>query len=346
VSQFIDLRSDTVTHPTPAMREAMYRAEVGDDVYGEDPNVNRLERLAAERLDKEAAVFVASGTMGNLVSILTHAGRGDEVIVGDKAHTLVNEVGGAAALGGIQLRPIRNDARGLLDVEEVRAAIRGDNIHYPRTALVALENTHNRCNGAALSFDDMHPIASLAHEHGIPVHIDGARIFNAAVALGVDAAGLVREADSIQFCLSKGLSAPIGSLIAGEGSFIARARKNRKMVGGGMRQAGIIAAAGIVALEEMVERLAEDHQNAAYLARGMAEIPGIVVDPSAVETNILFYGVRGAGLKDLVARLRERGVLVGPGRMVTHYGITRTDIDAVLEAVRDVMPAAAGAAAD
>lgn len=339
----IDLRSDTVTHPTAAMREAMYRAEVGDDVYGEDPTVNRLERLAAERLGKEAAVLVASGTMGNLVSLLTHAGRGDEVIVGDKAHTLVNEVAGAASLGGIQLRPVRNDLRGRLDPQEVRATIRGENIHFPRTALIAFENTHNRCNGAALSFDDMHPVAAIAHEQGIPLHIDGARIFNAAVALGVDPAGLVREADSVQFCLSKGLSAPIGSLIAGSGDFIARARKFRKVVGGGMRQAGVIAAAGIVALNEMVDRLAEDHANARRLARGLASIPGIVVDADAVETNILFYGVEGMALSDLVDRLRTRNILVGPGRMVTHHGVTRDDIDTVLQAVRDVSASLASA---
>jgi threonine aldolase len=341
----IDLRSDTVTHPTPAMREAMYRADVGDDVYGEDPTVNRLEALAAERLGKEAAVFVTSGTMGNLVALLAHAGRGDEVIVGDKSHTLVSEVAGAACLGSIQLRSVHNDDRGRLDAEEVRATIRGENIHYPGTVLIAMENTHNRCNGAALSAAEMHPIAVLAHEHGIPFHIDGARIFNAAVALNVRPADLVREADSVQFCISKGLSAPIGSLIVGDGEFILRARKFRKMVGGGMRQVGIIAAAGIVALEEMVDRLAEDHANAQALAEGLAGIPGVHVDPSVVETNIIFYEVSGVELPDFVARLRQRGVLVGPGRMVTHYGVSRTDIEDVLDAVRSVVGSSEGVAA-
>ena len=333
----IDLRSDTVTHPTPTMREAMLHAEVGDDVYGEDPTVNRLETMSAERLGKEAAVFVASGTMGNLVSLLAHAARGDEVIVGDKSHTLVNEVAGAAALGSIQLRSVHNDARGCMDPEEVRATIRTENIHFPRTVLIALENTHNRCNGAALSFADMHPIAAIAHDHGIPLHIDGARIFNAAVALSVQPSDLVREADSVQFCISKGLSAPVGSLIVSDGEFIGRARKFRKMVGGGMRQAGILAAAGIVALEEMVDRLAEDHANAKALARGLATIEGIEIDPDVVETNILFYGLRGVALADFIARLKEAGILVGPGRMVTHYGVTRADIDDVLEEARSAL---------
>jgi threonine aldolase len=341
----VDLRSDTVTHPTSAMREAMYRAEVGDDVYGEDPNVNRLEAMSAERLGKEAAVLVASGTMGNLVALLAHAGRGEEAIVGDKSHTLINEVGGAAGLGGIQLRAVRNDERGMLDPGEVEACTRGDNIHYPRTALIALENTHNRCNGTPLSIDDMRPIATIAHQHGIPVHIDGARIFNAAVALGTDPADLVRDADSVQFCLSKGLSAPVGSLIVGSDEFIGRARKYRKMVGGGMRQAGIIAAAGIVALEEMVDRLSEDHANAHALVQGLASIPGVEVDPAVVETNILFFGISAMQMSDFVAALKQRGVLVGPGRMVTHYGVTRSDIDDVLQAVSDVLRTREGVAA-
>jgi len=319
------------------MREAMFHADVGDDVYGEDPTVNRLERVAAARLSKEAAIFVTSGTMGNLVAILAHAGRGDEVIVGDKSHTLINEVGGAAGLGGVQLRPIRNDRRGLLDPAELKATIRGEDLHYPRTALVCLENTHNRCNGAALSVEEMHPITAAAHDRGIPVHVDGARIFNAAVALGVEASDLVREADSVQFCLSKGLSAPIGSLIVGTGDFIDRARKYRKMVGGGMRQVGVVAAAGLVALEEMVERLAEDHANAKQLAFGLASIPGITVDPTVVETNIIFFGVREMPLAVLVAGLKQQGVLVGPGRMVTHYGITSSDISTVVESFQALL---------
>jgi threonine aldolase len=337
LNRSIDLRSDTVTHPTPTMRDAVFTAAVGDDVYGEDPSVNRLERLAADKLGKEAAVLVTSGTMGNLVAILSHAQRGDEVVVGDKSHTLINEVGGAAGLGGVQLRPVRNDARGLIDPADLRATIRGEDLHYPRTALVCLENTHNRCNGAALSAEEMHPIAATAHEQGIPVHIDGARIFNAAVALGVDAADLVREADSVQFCLSKGLSAPVGSLIVGSAEFISRARKYRKMVGGGMRQAGIVAAAGIVALEEMIDRLAEDHTNARTLAAGLAAIPGIVVDPTVVETNILFYRLDGMPLPDFVASMKQSGILVGPGRMVTHHGVSADDVATVVEQARAVL---------
>jgi threonine aldolase len=333
----IDLRSDTATLPTPAMREAMYRAELGDDVLGEDPTTNHLEELAAERLGKEAGVFVTSGTQGNLLSILSHTQRGDEVIVGDKSHILGSEVAGAACLGGVQLRSVPNDARGRLNPADVRATIRGENIHFPRTALICLENTQNRCNGSALSFEEMHPIAEIAHEHGIPLHIDGARIFNAAVAHGVAPAELVREADSVQFCLSKGLSAPIGSLVVGRRDFIDRARKFRKMVGGGMRQVGVIAAAGIVALQEMVDRLAEDHENARRLVQGMASIPGLEVEPEVVETNIIFYRVTGMPMTEFVERLRERGVLVGGGRIVTHWGIEREDIDETLKQMRAVV---------
>lgn len=332
----IDLRSDTATLPTPAMREAMYRAELGDDVLSEDPTTNRLEELAAERLGKEAGLFVSSGTQGNLLSILSHTQRGDEVVVGDKSHILGSEVAGAACLGGVQLRSVPNDGRGRLEPAAVRATIRGENIHFPRTALICLENTHNRCNGAALSAEEMHPIAEIAREHGIPLHVDGARIFNAAVALGVRPADLVREVDSVQFCLSKGLSAPIGSLIVGRRDFIDRARKYRKMVGGGMRQVGVIAAAGIVALEEMVDRLAEDHANAQLLVRGMAAIPALEVEPDVVETNIIFYHVKGMPMADFAERLKQRGVLVGAGRIVTHWGVEREDIEYTLEQMRAV----------
>ena len=342
----IDLRSDTVTQPTPAMREAMYRAEVGDDVYSEDPSINRLEKLAAERLGKEAAVFVVSGTMGNLVSILSHTTRGDEVILGSEAHILHHEMAGVAGLGGVQLRTVPNDDQGHLNPDDVRATFRPTSGFFPRTALVCLENTHNRCYGSVLTAGDIQPIAEVAHQHGAAVHIDGARIFNAGVALGVPAAELVQEADSVQFCLSKGLSAPVGSLIAGSGEFIARARRNRKMVGGGMRQAGVLAAAGIVALEEMVDRLAEDHENARLLAHGLASIPGMDVDPSLVQTNILYFKPVGMALADFVKRLAERGVLVGPGRMVTHYGITRDDITTTLDQIQSVLASVAVAAGD
>ncbi|MFN8557633.1 MAG: low-specificity L-threonine aldolase [Dehalococcoidia bacterium] len=330
----IDLRSDTVSHPSPAMRLAMSTAAVGDDGFGDDPTVKALEALAARRLGKEAALLVASGTMGNLVALLTHAERGNEVIVGDRSHILRSEVAGAAALGRIQLRPLANGPRGELDPAQARATVRAVDVHFPTTALICLENTHNACNGAALSRADMAPIAAVARAAGIAFHIDGARIFNAAVALGVDPADLVADADTVQFCLSKGLACPIGSLIVGSGEFIGRARRYRQMVGGAMRQAGIVAAAGIVALEEMVDRMAEDHANARRLAEGLASIPGVVCDPSVVETNIIFYSVSGPAASGFVERLRGRGVLVGVNRMVTHYGITAAHVADALEAIR------------
>ncbi len=336
----IDLRSDTVTLPTPQMREAVAKAEVGDDVFGEDPTVNRLEEIAAERMDKEAALFVASGTMGNLVALLTHCGRGDEVMVGDKAHTFINEVGGMAALGGIHPRPIPNQPDGTLALEDIVAAIRGDNVHWPRTRLIALENTHNSCDGSPLTPAYMRSVYDLAKSRGIKVHTDGARIFNAAVALGVPVTELTRHTDTISFCLSKGLSAPVGSLLCGPREYIAEARRNRKAVGGGMRQAGILAAAGIVALETMVDRLADDHANAKYLAENLADIPGIDLDPARVKTNIIYFSLReGLTAKELAERLAREGILIGPAggkriRVVTHYGIARADIDATIAAIK------------
>jgi threonine aldolase len=342
----IDLRSDTVTLPTPAMREAMSSAEVGDDVYGEDPTTNRLEAMAAERLGKEAALFVASGTMGNLVALLTHCGRGDEVILGDRSHTFLFEAGGSASLGGIHHYAVPNQPDGTLRLDEIQAAIRPDNEHYPRTRLLCLENTHNRCGGAVLDADYTDAACALAHDHDLRVHIDGARIWNAAVALGVPARDLVRSADSVSFCLSKGLSAPVGSLLCGTAAFVAEARRWRKAVGGGMRQCGVIAAAGIVALEQMVDRLAEDHANARRFAEGIAAVPGIEIDPTQVETDIVIYGVDPARMPalQLVSMLHARGVQVsatGPAyiRAVTHYGISATDVDAAIDAVREAMEA-------
>jgi len=337
---FIDLRSDTVTHPTPAMREAMYRAEVGDDVFGEDPTVRRLEEMAAERMGKEAALFVASGTMGNLVALLTHCGRGDEVILGDRSHTFVYEQGGMAALGGITPRPIPNQPDGTLRLEDIRAAIRSENVHYPRTRLVCLENTHNLCDGAPLTAEYTAAVARLAHSHGLRVHLDGARIFNAAAALNCDVRDLVREVDSVMFCLSKGLCAPVGSVLCGSADFIYEARRARKVVGGGMRQAGMLAAAGIVALEQMTGRLAEDHARARRLAEGLAQITGVQVGP--LYTNIFYFWLTedvSLSPEAFLGRLREQGVLVlgredGRFRAVTHYWITDEDIEATLRAVR------------
>jgi threonine aldolase len=340
----IDLRSDTVTLPTPAMREAMYNAELGDDVYGEDPTINKLEALAAEKMGKEAALFVASGTMGNLVAILTHCRRGDEVIMGDKAHIFLLEVAAAAAFGGVQVRIVPNEPDGTLDPEVVRGAIRGDNIHFPPTRLICLENTHNRCGGCALSPVQMDSVCAVARDKGISVHLDGARIFNAAISLGVDVKELTRSVDSVMFCLSKGLSAPVGSLVAGSEDFIRRARKNRKMVGGGMRQGGVLAAAGIVALTEMVDRLAEDHANARLLAEGIREIEGLDVDLRYVQTDIVIFSVVAERMtpNELALGLEKEGVKVSPiggerFRAVTHYGIEEEDIRLALDAFRRVM---------
>ncbi|HEX2036233.1 MAG TPA: low-specificity L-threonine aldolase [Chloroflexota bacterium] len=337
----IDLRSDTVTQPTPAMREAMYRAEVGDDVYGEDPTVNRLEAMAAERLGKEAALLLLSGTMGNLVGILAQTRNGDEVIVGQHSHIFLNEAGGAATLGGVQLFPIPSH-RGRLDPQTVAASIRADNVHFPRTSLVCLENTANRDGGAAVPVAETDAVAAVAHEHGLRLHLDGARLFNAAVALGVPASRLAQEADSVTFCLSKGLGCPVGSILAGSAAYIKEARRWRKMVGGSLRQSGIIAAAGIVALEEMVERLAEDHHNARRLAEGLAELPGLAVDLDAVETNIIMLHVTDPRLdpRQLVAAMAERGVKIGNPygpriRLVTHYQVRPSDVDVVLRAARE-----------
>lgn len=339
----IDLRSDTVTQPTPEMREAMYRAEVGDDVFGEDPTVSRLEEMAAERLGKEAALFVASGTMGNLVALLTHCGRGDEVIVGNRSHTYLFEQGGMAALGGITPRPIANQPDGTLPLEAIASTIRGDNVHFPRTRLICLENTHNMCDGTPLTASYTAQVAQLARDHGLQVHLDGARVFNAAAALGLAACELVKDVNSVMFCLSKGLCAPVGSLLCGNADFVAEARRSRKIVGGGMRQAGILAAAGIVALEHLTERLAEDHRRAQRLAEGLAEIPGIEVAP--VTTNILYFWLAEGVSRtpdELVDGLAERGVLLlgrleGKFRAVTHYWISDQDIEQTLRAVQDVM---------
>ena len=339
----VDLRSATVTHPTPAMREAMYRAEVGDDVFGEDPTVNRLERIAAERLGKEAALFVVSGTMGNLVALLTHCGRGDEMILGDRSHTYLFEQGGAAALGGITLRPIPNQPDGTLRLEDIEGAIRGDNVHFPRTRLVCLENTHNMCDGSPLTAAYTAQVAQLAHGRGLRVHLDGARIFNAAAALGVEARELALGMDSVMFCLSKGLCAPVGSLLCGSADFIAEARRARKVVGGGMRQAGILAAAGLVALEQMAGRVAEDHARARRLAEGLAEIPGVEVAP--VMSNILYFWLTEKVSKtqdQVVNGLVERGVLLlgrleGRFRAVTHYWISDEDIEKTIQAMRAVV---------
>ncbi|MCX6026006.1 MAG: low-specificity L-threonine aldolase [Chloroflexi bacterium] len=346
---FIDLRSDTVTHPTPEMRRAMAEAEVGDDVFGEDPTVNRLQAMAAERMGKEAGLFVASGTMGNLVAVLSHCGRGDEVILGDRAHTFLYEAGGVAALGGVHPHPVPNQTDGTLRAEDVREAIRAEDVHFPRSRLVCLENTHNRCGGVALTAGYTDDMGRLARERGLALHIDGARIFNAAAALDVPAARLVRAADSVCFCLSKALCAPVGSVLCGSQSFIAQARRIRKQAGGGMRQAGILAAAGIVALETMVDRLPEDHANARRLAQGLGQIDGIVLDAGSPFTNMVFFelapAVKKLEARQVAERLAKQGVrvqAVGPRRFraVLHYWVDAQSVDRSLEAFRQVLASA------
>ena len=343
----IDLRSDTVTHPSPAMREAMYRAEVGDDVYGEDPTVNQLEELAASLLGKEAALFVASGTMGNAVAMLTHCRRGDEIVMGDRSHTYLYEVGGPARLNGSPTRPVPTLADGTLDRERLARAFQGDDVHEARTGLLCLENTHNMVGGRVLSAETLRELAAPARARDLPVHMDGARVFNAAVALGIPVSTLAAEVDSVQFCLSKGLSAPVGSMVVGSRAFVEKGRRIRKLLGGGMRQAGILAAAGIIGLTEMVERLADDHANAKRLAEGLAAIPGITIAPETVETNILFFGVRAddgtaADVTPMVTVAAQSGVLLSGGddgriRAVTHYGIGEADIDRALTVLAEAM---------
>ena len=342
--RIVDMRSDTITQPTSSMRRAMFEAEVGDDVFGEDPTVNRLEEMVAERLGKEAALFVASGTMANLVSQLTHCGRGDEMILGDQSHMFFYEQGGSAALGGIHPRSLPNKPDGTIPPAEIEAAIRPEDVHFPKTKLIVLENTHNRCNGCPLDAGYIHSVAKLARRYGLKLHIDGARLFNAATALGVAAEDLVAEADSVSICLSKGLAAPVGSVVCGTEEFIARARRNRKIVGGGMRQAGVLAAAGIVAITEMVDRLADDHENAGKLADGLANIPGLSIDPEMVSTNIVYFDVTKENLtaRILVENIDRQGIRLlptGPHRLraVTNYHVTSSDIDYVLDVFSDTL---------
>ncbi len=339
----IDLRSDTVTLPSPAMREAINTAELGDDVFGEDPTVNRLEEMAAERMGKEAALLVVSGTMGNLVCILTHCRRGEEVILGDMSHTFLYEAGGMSALGGVHPHTLANQPDGTMLLEEIEAAVRADNVHFPRTRLICLENTHNRCAGSPLTVEYTDAVVALAKKHNLLLHLDGARIFNAALALGVDVKQLTQSADSVTFCLSKGLAAPVGSLLCGSKKFIAEARRTRKVLGGGMRQAGIIAAAGITALEEMIDRLEEDHRNAKRLAQGIAGVEALSIDVGSVRTDIVYFEVASERItaEQLTSELAKKGVKIlhiGPNRLraVTHYGITADDIDIALKAIQDV----------
>ncbi len=345
INGYIDLRSDTVTHPTSAMLQAMARAELGDDVWGDDPTVKRLEAMAAERTGHEAGLFVASGTMGNLVALMTHCRRGDEAIAGDASHVFLNEQGGMAAVGGIVPRPLPNQLDGTLRLADIEAAIRGDDPHHARTRLVCIENTHNLMGGVPLDAAYMRAVAALARRHGLRFHIDGARIFNAAAALGVPVSDLTRNADSVMFCLSKGLSAPIGSVVCGSKDFIAEAYRARKVLGGAMRQVGVIAAAGIVALETMVDRLAEDHALARRLAEGLADTPGCILDPDHVRTNMVYFDLApdvdldASGVDRRLTEHKVRLDVSGPRRFraVTHAWVDRDEVDRALLAIRAVL---------
>jgi threonine aldolase len=346
VKRVVELRSDTFTLPTESMRKAMATAEVGDDVWDEDPTVHRLQRRAAEMVGKQAALFVPSGTMGNLCALLSHTQPGQEVILEIDSHIFQNEVAGASVVGGLQLRPL-DTKDGRLNVDQVREAIRPADIHEPPTGLLCLENTHNRKGGTCLTPAQTVALCAVAHQAGFPVHLDGARVFNAAVALRVDVRELTAPVDSVMFCLSKGLSAPVGSLLAGSADFIGRARRMRKMLGGGMRQAGVLAAAGLLALNEMVDRLADDHANARRLAEGLQRLPGVDVDLTRVETNMVFGDCRPpltAG--EFIDRCREVGVLLDQAstyrwRMVTHRGVSTEDVDYAVAAVRRLFGATA-----
>lgn len=345
---YIDLRSDTVTHPTPAMKEAMMTAELGDDVYGEDPHVNALEAEAAERFGKEAGLFVTSGTQGNAAALLAHCGRGDEVIVGDIAHTVKYEVAGMAALGGIMPHTIPVNTDGTFNLDDVRHSVRGTNVHFPRTRLITMENTHGGRGGAPVGKAHIDAVAEVAQENELKLHIDGARIFNAATALNTPVADLTEHADSITFCLSKGLCAPAGSVLVGDKAFIVEARRMRKMLGGGLRQAGILAAAGRIALNEMSLRLDEDHTNACTLAEGLATIPGLDVELDKVTTNFVFFTLREDAklqpdaLKERLWQDYNIRISPYPGyvrrfRCVTHYWITPERVEKTISAMRELL---------
>jgi threonine aldolase len=343
VARNVDLRSDTVTKPTPEMRRAMAEAEVGDDVFGEDPTVARLETLSAERLGKEAGLFVASGTQGNQVSLLAHTQRGDEIILDENSHIFNYEVAALAVLSAVQARTLRG-RHGILDPAEVREAIRPPNIHHPKDTLICLESTHNRGGGTVYPLDTLREIRRIATEHGLAVHLDGARLFNACVATGSPVRDVAAQADSVTFCLSKGLGAPVGSVVTGTRTFIDRARRARKMLGGGMRQAGVIAAAGIVALETMVDRLREDHENARTLAEGLAKLPGIQIDLGLVQTNIVIFDVARTDVDapGLILKLHEQGIKAfnlnqQRIRMVTHKDVDRAGILRTLDVLRALL---------
>jgi threonine aldolase len=344
----VDFRSDTVTWPTPAMVEAMATAELGDDVYGEDPTVNELERLVADRLGKAAGLFVTSGTQGNLIAALSHAQRGDEAILGEDAHTFCWEAGGIAVLGGITPRPLPTDHRGRMALDEIQSAIRVDNPHLPTSRLILLENSSGGNHGAAIEPEYFAAVGAIAQAHDLRVHLDGARLFNAATALGVDPTAITGPVDSVSVCLSKGLCAPVGSVLVGSEEFIHRARRHRKLLGGGMRQAGGLAAAGIVAIETMTQRLQVDHDNAQRLAQGLVTLPGLAIDPARVETNMVFFDLApdlNLSPQQLIQTLKlEHGLYIGGYsdrtlRAVTHYWIQPDQCDRLVAAIGRILAA-------
>lgn len=338
--KIVDLRSDTVTQPTEEMRKAMFEAQVGDDVYEDDPTVRELEKKCAEIIGKEAALFVPSGTFGNQLALFIHCKRGDEVILGDDCHIVQHEVGAAAVIAGVQLRTLASN-KGELDAAEIESRIRAEDIHYPRTGLICLENAHS--NGRVLSLENMKGIYKVAKANGIPVHLDGARLFNAAAKLGVAPAVIAENCDTVMYCLSKGLCAPVGSILAGSKSFIEKARKGRKLMGGGLRQAGFLAAAGIIALEKMSVRVGEDHERAMKLGQALSKIPGVKVFLDDIHINMVFFDMRETGIdpellrksfaaKGIKINMPENGIM----RFVTHYWVTDEDIDCVIAAFKEL----------
>lgn len=338
---FIDLRSDTVTNPTEEMRKAMFSAEVGDDVYGDDPTVKELEIYAAKLVGKEAALFVPSGTFGNQLCLFTHCNRGDEVILGDDCHIIMHEVGAASVIAGVQLRTI-NTHNGMMDTDEIQKKIRTaeEDIHYPGTSLICIENAYS--NGIVTPISYMQEVFSIAKENNLKVHLDGARLFNAATYLKVDPKELTKYCDSVMFCLSKGLCAPVGSIVAGDKIFIDRARKKRKLMGGGLRQIGILAAAGLVALKSMTKRLSDDHKNALILADELSKIPGFKVLKDDVQINMVFFNMQDSGIsgEKLKDKLLDKGIKINPPenglmRFVTHYWIKEKDVYYIIKCIKD-----------
>ncbi|WP_326512121.1 low-specificity L-threonine aldolase [Clostridium intestinale] len=341
--KIIDLRSDTVTQPTEEMREAMFKAMVGDDVYGDDPTINELEEYAAKLVGKEAALFVPSGTFGNQLALFTHCKRGDEVILGDDCHIVAHEVGGSAVIAGVQLRALET-VRGQLNLDKVKSIIRteDEDIHFPGTSLICLENAYS--NGAVLPLDYVKEVYEIAKDRNINLHIDGARLFNAATSLEVDVKEITKYCDSVMFCLSKGLCAPIGSMLAGSKEFIDKARKKRKLLGGGMRQAGFLGAAGLIALKDMTKRLKEDHDNAKYLAQRLEEIPNIKVDRDNLDINLVFFKIGNCPLssEEMVNIFSEKGIKIngpegGKMRFATHYWVNKEAIDYVVEVMKSIL---------